>query len=89
MNGLLLFDRVIYEVIKRLSNKFDLEEINMKKLLIGVATAALVISVSGAVAFAAGGGRNFVDDDNDGVCDYYDSSNQSVDSYGNSICGNL
>lgn len=62
----------------------------MKKILTGIATMALVVSVSSITAFAAGGGRgrNFVDNDNDGVCDYYNNSCQFVDDDGDGICDN-
>lgn len=62
----------------------------MKKLLTGIATMALVVSVSSTTAFAACGGcgSNFVDNDNDGVCDYYNTSCQFVDDDGNGTCGN-
>lgn len=92
MKGFLTFNRVIYEVINRLSNKFRLEETNIKKLLTGAAVMALVISVGSTTAFAAGGGRgrrrNFVDIDNDGVCDYYNTFCQFADSDGDGICDN-
>lgn len=62
----------------------------MRKILTGIAAMALIISVSGTTAFAAGGnrGRNFVDSDNDGVCDYYNTSCQFVDNDGDGICDN-
>lgn len=62
----------------------------MRKLLTGIAAITLVISVSGATAFAAGGdcGRNYVDNDNDGVCDYYNTSCQFIDNDGDGVCDN-
>ena len=76
MNGFLLFNRIIYEVINRLSNKYRLEEIKMKKVLTGIAVILLVVSIGSTSAYAAGHGRgrNFVDNDGNGVCDNYDSN---------------
>ena len=60
----------------------------MKKLLTGIAVTALLISMSSTTVLAAGRGcgRNFVD--NDGVCDYYNTSCQFVDNDGDGICDN-
>lgn len=60
----------------------------MNKILTGIATMALVTSVSCTTAFAAGcgRGRNFVDHDHDGVCDHYNASCQFVDSDGDGVC---
>ena len=43
----------------------------MKRVLTGILTAALAVSLCAATAFAAGprGGRYFVDADGDGICD--------------------
>ena len=62
----------------------------MKKLITGIATMAVIISVSSTTVLAAGGGRgrNFVDNDNDGVCDYYNTACQFVDNDGDGICDN-
>ena len=64
----------------------------MEKLLTGIAVTALLISMSSTTVLAAGGGRgcgrNFVDNDNDGVCDYYNTSCQFVDNDGDGICDN-
>ena len=44
----------------------------MKKLVAGILAAAFVLSVSATSVFAMGGrGLGFVDEDGDGVCDYY------------------
>lgn len=62
----------------------------MKKLLTGIVAVTLIISLSGAMVFAAGGrrGRNYVDNNNDGVCDYYNTSCQFVDNDEDGICDN-
>ena len=51
----------------------------MKKAFLGVLSAAVVLSMCMATAFAAGPGRGryFVDADEDGICDNY-ASGQSV-----------
>ena len=43
----------------------------MKKLLIGIAAMTFTVSIGTTTAFAAenGWGRNFIDADNDGICD--------------------
>lgn len=43
----------------------------MKKLLIGIAAMTFTVSIGTTTAFAAGNGwgRNFIDADNDGICD--------------------
>lgn len=63
----------------------------MKKFLTSIVTMGLVLSVGSTTAFAAGSawGRNFVDTDNDGVCDYYNASCQFVDNDGDGICDNF
>lgn len=90
--GFIYFKRIIYKGLKKQSNKFNLEETNMKKALTGIAVMALVFSVSSTTAFAAGGGRgrgrNFVDNDNDGVCDYHNASCQFIDNNGDGLCDN-
>ncbi len=62
----------------------------MKKLLTGIAAFILVISICSTTVFAAGRGRgrNYVDNDNDGVCDNYNTSCQFVDLDGDGICDN-
>lgn len=62
----------------------------MKKIIAGILAAALVLSVGIVSAFAAGPdtGRNFVDADNDGVCDLMRSNCAYVDADGDGICGN-
>lgn len=62
----------------------------MKKLLTGIVTMGLMLSVECTTAFAAGAGcgRNFIDADNNGVCDYYNTSCQFVDADGDGICDN-
>lgn len=62
----------------------------MHKILTGIATMALATSVSCTSAFAAGcgRGRNFVDIDQNGVCDHYNASCQFVDSDGDGVCDN-
>lgn len=62
----------------------------MKKLLAGIVTMGLVLSVGGTTAFAAGAacGRNFIDAGNKGVCGYYNTFCQFVDADGDGICDN-
>lgn len=62
----------------------------MKKLLTGIAAFILVVSICSTTAFAAGCGRrrNYVDNDNDGICDYYNASCQFIDNDGDGICDN-
>lgn len=62
----------------------------MKKIIAGILAAALVLSVGIVSAFAAGPdtGRNFVDADNDGVCDLMGSNCAYVDADGDGICDN-
>ena len=47
----------------------------MRKALLGVVTAAIILSLGSVSAFAAspGNGRYFVDRDGDGICDNYGS----------------
>lgn len=62
----------------------------MKRLVAGIAVMALIILVSSTTVLAARGGRgrNFVDSDNNGVCDRYNSSCKFVDEDGDGICDN-
>lgn len=62
----------------------------MKKILTCIAAMVLIISVSSLTVFAAGNGRgrNYVDNNNDGVCDNYNASCQFVDNDGDGICDN-
>lgn len=59
----------------------------MKKLLIGAAVTALVLTVGFTTAFAAGG-RNYVDANGDGVCDNRGSYCRYVDADGDGVCDN-
>lgn len=60
----------------------------MKRVLTGILTALLTISLCGVTAFAAGpgGGRHFVDTDGDGVCDNAGSQCVYVDADGDGVC---
>ena len=62
----------------------------MKKVLAGILTAVLVLSLSTVSVLAAGPGcgRNFVDADGDGVCDYAGSHCRYTDENGDGICDN-
>ncbi|MEY8338795.1 hypothetical protein AALB16_12370 [Lachnospiraceae bacterium 62-35] len=62
----------------------------MNKKLVGILTAAMVLTIGTAHAFAAvpGAGRNFVDADGDGVCDYFGSVCSYVDMDSDGICDN-
>lgn len=62
----------------------------MKKTLLGVLSAAVVVSLCAATAFAAGpgGGRWFVDADGDGICDNAGSRCAYVDADGDGLCDN-
>lgn len=73
----------------------------MKKALILISAAVMVVSISVTSAFAAnnGSGQNFVDADRDGICDNRDMYQQSgtpqnvggknfVDADNNGICDN-
>lgn len=59
----------------------------MKKLLTGIVTAALVVTVITTSVFAAssGRGRNFTDANSDGVCDNAGTSCQYKN--GGNVCG--
>lgn len=60
----------------------------MKKFLAGIVIMGLVFSVGGTTVLAAGPGRgrNFVDADNDGICDNADNTCVYIDSDGDGIC---
>lgn len=60
----------------------------MKKALVGVLSAAIVLSMCAAAAFAAepGCGRYFIDADGDGICDNAGSRCAYVDADGDGIC---
>ena len=57
----------------------------MKKILMGTAIAALVLTVGGTGAFAAGG-RNYVDANGDGICDNRGNYCRFVDTDGDGVC---
>lgn len=60
----------------------------MKKTLVGILTAAMVLFVGAAGAFAAGKGTgsNFVDADDNGICDRAESICRYVDADNDGIC---
>ncbi len=60
----------------------------MKRVLTGILTAALAVSLCAATAFAAGPrcGRYYVDADGDGVCDNIGSQCAYVDADGDGLC---
>lgn len=60
----------------------------VRKVFLGALTTILVFSMETASVFAAGPGigRNYVDADNDGVCDYANSSCVYVDADGDGLC---
>lgn len=62
----------------------------MKKAFLGVLSAAVVLSMCMATAFAAGPGRGryFVDADGDGICDNAGNGCAYVDADGDGICDN-
>lgn len=62
----------------------------MKKAFLGVLSAAVVLSMCMATAFAAGPGkgRYFVDADGDGICDNAGNRCAYVDADGDGICDN-
>ena len=62
----------------------------MKRVLTGILTAVLAVSLCAATAFAAGPrcGRYYVDADGDGVCDNIGSRCVYVDADGDGICDN-
>ena len=57
----------------------------MKKILMGTAIAALVLTVGVTGAFAAGG-RNYVDANGDGICDNRGNYCRFVDAGGDGVC---
>ncbi|MEA4822805.1 MAG: hypothetical protein VB111_01660 [Clostridiaceae bacterium] len=62
----------------------------MKKILTGILLAALIVSLGTTTAFAVSqpGGQNFVDANNDGICDNCDSTRHFIDANGDGICDN-
>ena len=62
----------------------------MRKALLGVVAAAIILSLGSVSAFAAGpgGGRYFVDTDGDGICDNAGGRCAYVDADGDGICDN-
>ena len=62
----------------------------MKRVLTGILTAALAVSLCAATAFAAGPrcGRYYVDADGDGICDNIGSRCVYVDANGDGLCDN-
>ena len=88
MNGFPHINRITDEVTNGYQK--TMEEIDMKKIIAGILAAALVLSVGIVSAFAAGPdtGRNFVDADNDGVCDLMGSNCAYVDADGDGVCVN-
>ena len=62
----------------------------MKTMVMGTISAALVLSMAVTGAFAAGNGngrgRNFVDANGDGVCDYQGTNCRSGGGYGGYGC---
>ena len=60
----------------------------MKKALLGVVAAAIILSLGSTGAFAAGpgGGRCFADTDGDGICDNAGGRCAYVDADGDGIC---
>ena len=57
----------------------------MKKILMGTAIAALVLTVGGTGAFAAGW-RTYVDANGDGICDNRGNYCRFVDTDGDGVC---
>lgn len=62
----------------------------MRKVLLGVMAAAVILSLGSTSAFAAGpgGGRCFVDADGDRICDNAGGRCAYVDADGDGICDN-
>lgn len=74
----------------------------MKKIITCILTAGLVLSLTTATAFAAGNGKGcnntgcsnkgiycqYIDTDNDGICDRYHLCSRFVDENGDGICDN-
>ena len=82
MNGILRFNRILSE--KTYKNGGS----NIKKILLGVVVAVLVISIGITSTFAIGSayGRNYADADNNGVCDNYEAVVDGVRAAGR-YCG--
>lgn len=59
----------------------------MKKILMGGAVIALVLTVGLTTVFAAGG-RNYVDVNGDGTCDNRGTYCRYVDANGDGVCDN-
>lgn len=59
----------------------------MKRILIGAVVTALVLSMGATTAFAACG-RNCVDANCDGICDYHGTQCRYLDADGDGICDN-
>lgn len=62
----------------------------MKKVLAGILSTALALSLGATAAFAAGPGcgRYFADADGDGICDNAGSQCAYVDADGDGVCDN-
>lgn len=62
----------------------------MKKTLVGVLTAVVVLSAGATSGFAACSGRwrNFVDADGNGICDYAGRTCRYIDADNDGICDN-
>lgn len=67
----------------------------MKKILTGILTAAVLVSITATTALAAGQGqaRRFTDNNGDGVCDYrsvycryLDETEDDLQNYGQNRC---
>lgn len=60
----------------------------MKKVFLGILAAAILVSAGATASLAAsvGGGRRFVDVDDNGVCDYADSGCAYADADGDGVC---
>lgn len=62
----------------------------MRKVFLGVLTTIIALSVGTISAFAEEpiGGRNYVDSDGDGICDYANTICGYMDEDGDGICDN-
>lgn len=60
----------------------------MKKAVVGVIAAGMVLSIGATSAFAVGpgSGRNFTDQNGDGICDYGGSTCRYTDADNDGIC---
>ena len=71
-----------------------LEETEMKKIMVGILTSVLIFAVCASSAFAAAPekGDNFVDANEDGICDNYNSASGNgggfTDEDNDGICDN-